>query len=68
MVHSRPLRVQIQNPFYLMFLPRKYFCKTRTLVLVKKAKTPQQFPFAGCDENATNPYILPVTQNTGISC
>lgn len=38
-----PLRVQIQNPFYLMFLPRKYFCKTKTLVLVKKAKNPNSF-------------------------
>jgi len=46
-----------------MFLPRKSFCKTKTLLLVKKK---EKNCFASCDENATNPYILPVTQNTAV--
>lgn len=46
-----------------MFLSKKSFCKTKTLVLVK---TNRKIIFFCCDKNATDPYILPVTQNMAV--
>lgn len=60
-VSFSPLIFKPSIRLYLGLLSRKSFCKTKTTALAKKANI---FSFASCEENTTNPYILPVTQNT----